>query len=96
MRSTAGNQCSACESPIKTTVVRAVLSPKTHYVKTSKYVAAETVNGMALVIGNVDGTLLAYRDECPACGRSAPCPVHPQCRPGVARTLSGGAKPPKP
>lgn len=30
--------------------------------------AAETVNGMALVIGNVDGTLLAYRDECPACG----------------------------
>ena len=30
--------------------------------------AAETVNGMPLVVANVDGTLLAYRDTCPACG----------------------------
>jgi Fe-S cluster biogenesis protein NfuA/nitrite reductase/ring-hydroxylating ferredoxin subunit len=30
--------------------------------------AAETVNGARLVIANVDGTLLAYRDLCPACG----------------------------
>jgi Fe-S cluster biogenesis protein NfuA/nitrite reductase/ring-hydroxylating ferredoxin subunit len=30
--------------------------------------AAETVGGVALVVANVDGTLLAYRDDCPACG----------------------------
>jgi Fe-S cluster biogenesis protein NfuA/nitrite reductase/ring-hydroxylating ferredoxin subunit len=29
--------------------------------------AAETVAGVALVIANVDGTLLAYRDACPNC-----------------------------
>jgi Fe-S cluster biogenesis protein NfuA/nitrite reductase/ring-hydroxylating ferredoxin subunit len=29
--------------------------------------AATTVDGMALVVANVDGTLLAYRDQCASC-----------------------------
>jgi Fe-S cluster biogenesis protein NfuA/nitrite reductase/ring-hydroxylating ferredoxin subunit len=28
---------------------------------------ATTVDGMSLVVANVDGTLLAYRDQCPSC-----------------------------
>lgn len=32
--------------------------------------AASVVRGFPLIVGNVDGTLLAYRDECASCGRS--------------------------
>jgi Fe-S cluster biogenesis protein NfuA/nitrite reductase/ring-hydroxylating ferredoxin subunit len=67
-------------------------------------ITTRVVEGFSLVVGNIDGTLLAYKDECAACGTglsaaslAGPVLTCPSCAAAfdlsrAGRSLDGGAQ----